>query len=144
MSDIRRLSYIPSVSLHPLAVYFRDQQDDLYKQLIRLWFYDADANHVRINLPSLLFWTTCVATMAGCGFLSSRLFRRSDTDRPLVRKRHHRKNTTLTVTSSEEDSDECSTPSRTAAVINEKQSAAGYRRFSPNGAHNLLHSVAEY
>lgn len=135
MVDINRLSsYIRSASLHPLALYFRDHQHDLYKQLIRLWLYDADTNHVRINLPGLLFWTTCVATMAGCGLLSSRLFRRSDTDRPLVRRRHHRKNTNSTMTSSEDDSDGCSTSTRTAAVVNEKQLAATYRRFSPNGA----------
>ncbi|KAF4979614.1 hypothetical protein F66182_17275, partial [Fusarium sp. NRRL 66182] len=70
--------------------------------------------------------------MAGCGLLSIRLFRRSDIDRPLVRKRHHRTNTNLTVTSSEDDSDGCLTPTRTAAVVNEKQSATAYRRFSPN------------
>lgn len=136
MFDIKQLSssYIPTISLHPLAVSFRGQQNDLYKQLIRLWLYDADVNRVQINLPSLLFWTTCVAAMAGCGLLSSRLFRRSDTDRPFVRERHHRKNTASTAMSSEDDSDECLTPTRTAAVVNEKQPAAGYRRFSPNGA----------
>lgn len=135
MVDIKRLSsYIPSASLHPLALYFHDYQNDLYKQLIRLWFHDTDTDHVRLNPLGLLFWTTCVATMAGCGLLSIRLFRRSDIDRPLVRKRHHRTNTNLTVTSSEDDSDGCLTPTRTAAVVNEKQSATAYRRFSPNGA----------
>lgn len=136
MFDIKQLSssFTSAVSLQTLAVYIPGQTNDVYKQLIHLWVFDADTDHARINLSSLLFWTTCVATMAGCGLLSNRLFRRCDTDQPSVRKRHHRKNTSLTVTSSEDDSDESSsTPSRRMTAVDEKQSAAGYRRFSPNG-----------
>ncbi|EED16663.1 dual specificity phosphatase catalytic domain protein [Talaromyces stipitatus ATCC 10500] len=70
--------------------------------------------------------------MASCGFLSHHLFRRSETAQLFVRERHHRKNTNVTVTSSEDDSDGYSSPSRKVTMVEEKQPAAGYRRFSPN------------
>lgn len=132
MFDIRQFSssFFLSISPQSLAAYSRDQ-NDIYKQLIYPWVYEPDGSHARINISSLLFWTTCIATMAGCGLL----FRRSDTKRPFVRDRHHRKHANLTVTSSEDDSDECTTPSRKLSAVEEKESAAGYRRFSPNGTY---------
>lgn len=156
MLDIKHLSssFFSSISPRLLATY-PNEQTDVYKQLIYLWTYDNnDRTHVRISLSSLLFWTTFVAAMAGCGLLSGHLFRRRDSNnRPFVRKRHHRRHTAqTTTTSSEDDSDECpvpsgkakttssensdesSTPSRKAYVAEDQGSITGYRRFSPDGA----------
>lgn len=107
----------------------------LLGRLIDRWWPDAES-HVRLNWTNLVFWTTCVTAMAGCGILSGLLARRRQPERPPVR-RHYRETSSGTLTSSEdEDSEQRSSSSirKKIADVSEREFATTYQRFSNSGS----------